>query len=390
MSTLITEKDRRNIAYIFTDRYYELVNLSKKYVLYLIIDIFKKTNIYLLVKSEFISVEKIIHDLNFIPKAKIPLTWMFFYLKELGYLEIKQVNNISCFKISKDLPDINQNNLNDMMLKIDRNVFLSNLLLEKAANGYPEFFQGKKTAIDILFTSDKMKLWTEYFNNSNSGYVVYNSFATLGLLKWLPDKESIRILEIGGGTGSASIFFLKEMFERSLFKKIEEYVFTDISPILLRTGNKAIMEEIIDIQMIQLKTLDFNKSFSSQGIKPDNFDIIFGVNSLHAAKDLISSMEYIFYALKPGGSIILSECVRPGKNNLLFQELIFNLLDSYCDVELSEFRPMPGFLDVKSWQGIFEKTKFKNIELLTNVDSDEKSNSSYGEKVLAMIIKGEK
>ena len=71
MSSLISEEDRKNIAYIFTDKYYELVNLSKEYVLYLIIDILKKTNIQSLIKSEFISIEKIIQDLNFIPKAKI-------------------------------------------------------------------------------------------------------------------------------------------------------------------------------------------------------------------------------------------------------------------------------------------------------------------------------
>ena len=75
------------IESIFTDKYYKLVNLSKEYVLYLIIDILKKTNIYPLIKSEFISVEKIIQDLNFIPKAKIPILWMLSYLKELRFLE---------------------------------------------------------------------------------------------------------------------------------------------------------------------------------------------------------------------------------------------------------------------------------------------------------------
>ncbi len=382
--------DKLFIESIFTDKYYELVNLSKEYVLYLIIDILKKTNIYPLIKSEFISVEKIIQDLNFIPKAEIPLFWMFFYLKELGFLEIKRANNISYFKNSKDLPDINPNKVIDMMLKIDRNVLPSNLLLKKAANGYPEFFHGRKTAVDILFTTDKMKLWTEYFSNNNSGYVVYNSFATLGLLKWLLDKEGIKILELGAGTGSASVFFLREMYNKNLIGKIEEYIFSDISPILLRVGNRAIMEELPDIQMVQLKTLDFNKSFFSQGIKPNSFDVVFGVNSIHAAEDLVSSLENIYYSLKPGGLIILSECVRPKENGLLFQELIFNLLDNYRDIKLSALRSMPGFLDIKSWKRIFKKTKFKNIELLTNINSDNKRNSFYDKQVFAMIIKGEK
>jgi SAM-dependent methyltransferase len=389
MSTLITKEDRINIDHIFTDQYYELCNLSKKYVLYLIIDIFKKSNIHFLIKSDFVSVEKILRDLNFIAKAKIPIFWMLSYLKELGFLEVKQANNVSYFKISKDFPDINPDKVTDRMLKIDKDVLTSNLLLERAAKGYPDFFQGKRTANDILFTNDKMKLWTEYFNN-NSGYVVYNSFATWGLLKWLPDKENIKILEIGGGTGSASVFFLKEMYKRGLINKIEEYIFSDISPILLRIGNRAIMEELPDNQMIQLKTLDFNKSFFSQGIKPNSLDIVYGVNAIHAADDLVSSLENIYYALKPGGSIILSECVRPQKKGLLFQELIFNLLDNYRDMRLSEFRPMPGFIDVTSWKRIFKNTKFKNIELLTNIDSNNERNSAYDVKVFAMIIKGEK
>jgi SAM-dependent methyltransferase len=389
MSTLITKEDRINIDHIFTDQYYELCNLSKKYVLYLIIDIFKKSNIHFLIKSDFVSVEKILRDLNFIAKAKIPIFWMLSYLKELGFLEVKQANNVSYFKISKDFPDINPDKVTDRMLKIDKDVLTSNLLLERAAKGYPDFFQGKRTANDILFTNDKMKLWTEYFNN-NSGYVVYNSFATWGLLKWLLDKENIKILEIGGGTGSASVFFLKEMYKRGLINKIEEYIFSDISPILLRIGNRAIMEELPDNQMIQLKTLDFNKSFFSQGIKPNSLDIVYGVNAIHAADDLVSSLENIYYALKPGGSIILSECVRPQKKGLLFQELIFNLLDNYRDMRLSEFRPMPGFIDVTSWKRIFKNTKFKNIELLTNIDSNNERNSAYDVKVFAMIIKGEK
>lgn len=390
MSILITEEDRKEIAQIFTNQYNELCSLSKEYVLLLIVGILKKSNIYPLIESTFVSVKKILQDLDFIPKAKIPIFWMLSYLEERGFLEVKQVDNIAHFKISKNFPTLNPDKIISRMLKIDRNVLPSNLLLEKAARGYLDFFQGNKTAIDILFASDKMKLWTEYFNNKNSGYFVYNSFATLGLLKWFPDKTNIKIFEIGGGTGSATVFFLNEISNRGLINKIEKYVFSDISPIMLREGNKAIMEELRDDRMVQLKTLDFNKSFLSQNIKPDTFDVIFGVNSIHAANDLVESLENIYSVLKPGGLLILSECVRPRKNGLLFQELIFNLLDDYRDMELSELRPMPGFLDVKSWERILKKTSFKNIELLTNVDYDSKRNSLYDEQVFAMIIKGEK
>jgi SAM-dependent methyltransferase len=390
MASYITKEDKKNIAHIFTDKYYELCDLSNEYVLYLVITVLKKSNITSLIRHEFVSIEKIIQHLVFIPEAEVVISWLFNYLREHGFLEIKQVNNVSYFKISKDLPNINPKNIIDRMLEIDQNVLPSNLLLERAATGYLDFFLGNRTAIEILFAADKMKLWNEYFNNNNSGYVVYNCLSTLGLLKWLPQKKGIKILEIGGGTGSASVYFLKEIYNRSLFSRIEKYIFSDISPILLRVGNRAIMAALPDNKMIQLQTLDFNKSFICQDIRPDSLDIIYGVNAIHTARNLIGTLENIYCVLRPGGSIVLSECVRPRKDGLLFQEFIFNLLDNYRDVEISELRPLPGFLDVESWKEIFRRTKFKDIQILTNTDCDNRANSLSDKKVFAMIIRGKK
>jgi SAM-dependent methyltransferase len=386
----MTEKERLSIDNIFTETYYKLVQLSKEYVLYLIIDILKKSGIYSLIKSGFISVEDIVRDLQFISKAGRPISWMLSYIKDYSYLEMKKSGDSLYYKISRDLPVIDHHKIIRKMMKLDRNVQPSNLLLEKAAKGYPDFFKGNKSAVDILFTEDRMKLWNEYFNNNNSGYVVYNAIATLGLLKWLPRKHNIRILEIGGGMGSAAVFFLKEIHNQGLINKIKEYVFSDVSPILLRAGNKLIMEELPDDHIVELKALDFNKSFLSQGIKPSRLDLVYGVNTLHAAENIIRSLGNIYDSLTRGGKIILSECVRSRREGLLFQELIFNFLDNYADTKLSEVRPMPGFLDVESWERIFNETKFKNIEIITNVDTDGNKSCNVGDNVFAMIIKGEK
>lgn len=390
MSTLVTKGHKQNATDIFTDKYYELVRLSREYVLYLIIDILKTSGIYRYIESDFVSVGKIIKELSFVPKAEKLISWMLSYLEAFGLLAMRKENSTHCFKISKKLPNINPGKITEAMMKIDNKVLPSNLLLEKAAKGYTEFFKGNMTGIDILFTSDKMKLWMEYFNNSNSGYVVYNSFAAAGLLKWLPDNDNIKILELGGGTGSAAVFSLKEIHNKGFTQRINEYVFSDISPVFLKVGNRAIMAELPDFQKIQLKTLDFNKPFFSQGIKNNSFDMVYGVNSVHAAEDLEKTLEYIYDVLNPGGVLILSECVRPGQKELLFQELIFNLFDNYMDIKLSDMRPMPGFLDVQSWAKILKKAKFKNIELLTNINPDGKKNIFNKEQLFAMVIKGEK
>jgi SAM-dependent methyltransferase len=389
LNSSITGKGGLTIDSIFTETYYKLVNLSKEYVLSLLIDIIKKSGMYPLLKSEFVSVEDIVGKLQFIPKSVKPISWMLSYLKESDLLELRKSGEISYFKIIKDLPVIDSRRIINRMLDLDRSVRPSNLLLEKAAKEYPDFFQGSKTAVDILFTEDRMKLWTKYFSNNNSGYVVYNALATSGLLKWLPDTDNLQILEIGGGTGSAAVFFLREMHRREQLSRIKEYIFSDISPILVRAGNNLIMKELPDDRMITLKTLDFNSSFSSQGIKENSLDAVFGVNSIHAAENIIRSLQYIYEVLKPGGVIVLSECVRSKRDSLLFQELIFNLLDNYTDAELSDVRPMSGFLDIESWKKIFDKNNLKNVEVITNMGLWSERTNAGGE-MFAMIIKGEK
>jgi len=389
LNSSITGNDGITIDSIFTETYYKLVNLSKEYVLFLVIGIIKKSGIYALLKSEFVSVEDIVRNLQFIPKSAKPISWILSYLKESDFLELRKSGEISYFKMRKDLPVIDSRRIVNRMLDLDRAVRPSNLLLEKAAKGYPDFFRGSKTAVDILFTEDKMKLWTEYFSNKNSGYVVYNALATSGLLKWLPDKDNLQILEIGGGAGSAAVFFLREMHRRGELSRINEYIFSDVSPILVRAGNNLIMEQLADDHMVTLNTLDFNRSFLSHGIKASSLDAVFGVNSIHAAENIIRSLQYIYEVLKPGGVIVLSECVRSKRNSLLFQELIFNLLDNYTDVELSDARPMSGFLDIESWKRIFDKVNLENVEIITNM-GHWSERTDPDEEVFAMTIKGEK
>lgn len=380
--------DNTGMDDIFTDDYYKLVALSREYVLCLIVDILERANIRDVIRSGDFSTDKIIHDLGFVPQSKIPLNWIFEYLVSFGYLEKK--SGAAYFELSHDFPQKDPDTINKEMLEIDSNVRPSNMLLEKAARGYPDFLAGKKTAVDILFTEDKMELWNEYFSNSNRGYVVHNAMAASGLLRWLPDRPGLRILEVGGGTGNAAVYFLKEMYDRGRLNQIEEYIFTDVSPVLLRSGNHNIMRGVAETEMVSLKTLDFERSFVAQGIEPGSLDVVYGVNSLHAARDIMRSMEYIHSVLKPGGFILLSECARPTRDGLLFQELIFNLFDNYREMKLSHIRPMPGFLDVESWENILSEAKYKNIHLLSNIDFGSTGNNTGNNEIIAIVVKGDK
>jgi SAM-dependent methyltransferase len=136
--------------------------------------------------------------------------------------------------------------------------------------------------------------------------------------------------------------------------------------------------------------VDFDKPLVDQKIKEGSVDVVYGVNALHVAKDLVGSLKHIHRIIRPGGMIILSESCRPSADYLLSQEIIFNLLDNYVNVDLSKIRPNPGFLDYEHWKLNLEAAGFKNVEAIFNTDGSYSPELSSKIDTLAAVIKGKK
>jgi ubiquinone/menaquinone biosynthesis C-methylase UbiE len=211
------------------------------------------------------------------------------------------------------------------------------------------------------------------------------------MLKWAFKKDSIRVLEIGGGTGSATAALLDRLKENNLTNRIGEYIFSDVSPVFLRMGNRRIMDSAPDDLKYELKRLDFDKPLVLQGIKGNDIDAVYGVNTLHVAKNLSQALKNIHQVIKSGGMLVISECCRPHKDYLLFQEVIFNLLDNYVSVELdSNLRPVSGFLDYDHWKASLLDAGFRNVEAIFNTDADFPQGLKDKIGILVAVIKAEK
>jgi SAM-dependent methyltransferase len=276
-------------------------------------------------------------------------------------------------------------------LELDKNIAASANLISYVIGEYPDYFCGRKKGVEILFAQDKIALWNEYFSNNNSGYAAYNSLGAFGVLRWAMHQENIKLLEVGGGTAGGTCALLDKLKERQLLSRVSEYIFSDLSPIFLRLGNQAIMQKVPEDFAYSLKKLDFDKPLIAQGIKENDLGVVYGVNAIHVAKNLVVTLKNIYRVLKPGGMLIFSEYCRPQQDYLLFQEFIFCLLDNYVEVELDgALRPNPGFLDFAHWRGNLEAAGFKNIEAIFNTDGDYPDGLGRETGVLAAVIKAEK
>jgi hypothetical protein len=109
--------------------------------------------------------------------------------------------------------------------------------------------------------------------------------------------------------------------------------------------------------------------WESQGVARGEFDLVYGVNVLHVAKDLLFSLNQARDALAADSWLVIGECVRPYFNQPIYAELIFQILDSFTDVNTDpEIRPNPGFLTADQWRRAFTRTGFECAEVAPDVE----------------------
>lgn len=382
----LTLQDRLVVTQIFTKEYYQAYLNGITYVAHLILRIFKDLGVLDILGRGYVSSSEIIRDFNFAPETKYALEWILSFLNQSGYLK-KSADKYRYDKVE----DIDLSALLKDTLDIDKGILPSARLMEYVISEYPNFLKGLKKGLEILFADEKSGLWNNYFSNENSGYRVHNALGAFAVLKWGLKKDGIRFLEVGAGTGSATSALIGHLKQKGILAQINEYIFSDVSPVFLRIGNRAIMNITGDDFNYSLKRLDFNKSIIQQGITEDSIDVVYGVNTLHVAKNLADSLRNIYKVIKPGGALILSECLRPDTHYLLCQEIIFNLLENYVNVDLdNDLRPVPGFLDYGHWEKNLEAAGFRNIEYVFNTDGNCPQGLESKVGLLAIAIKAEK
>jgi SAM-dependent methyltransferase len=91
---------------------------------------------------------------------------------------------------------------------------------------------------------------------------------------------------------------------------------------------------------------------------------VYGVNTLHVARDLEFTLAEIRCALAPRGALVLSECVRPFPGRPIYIEFLFNLLEAFRAPRLvMPWRPNGGFLTPEHWVAALEACGFRDVKV---------------------------
>jgi SAM-dependent methyltransferase len=354
---------------VFSERLYRSIELMERYSIDLSIEILTQLRIFDRL-DDWRSPEELCELFGFRSQFKFALGWLLQRLVETGCIETRWDDGASAvprfrLRSSPWLPQVEH--LRAIGLEIDRGNAPSLDLLDRAASLYPPVASGEQSGEQALFDAQGIPLWLNYFSNDNPTYAVNNWIGALAACERMREKEKFRILEFGAGASSGSEILLRCLNDQNLLPRLERYMITEPNAFFLRRGQRELTKRHSHLPL-EWRALDMNQSWPDQGIQPGEFDLIYGVNVLHVANDLLFTMTEARHTLAEKGWLIIGECVRPHARQPIYVELIFQLLDSFTDVTIEpEIRPNPGFLTSDQWQQSFARSNFSSIEVIPNI-----------------------
>ena len=214
-----------------------------------------------------------------------------------------------------------------------------------------------------------MPLWLKYFHNDNLTYAVNNWVGAAVAADHLSSQRPLQILEIGAGTGSATEILVTVLDQHGLLSRLARYIVTEPNAYFRRCNQRKLAAQHPNLPL-EWATLDLNLPWNTQQIPSGEFDLVYAVNVMHIAKNLLFSLNEARSALAVDGWLVIGECIRPYANQPIYAELMFQILDSFTNVKTDpEIRPNPGFLTAEQWRRAFLRAGFGCVEVAPDVEA---------------------
>lgn len=346
---------------LFSTTLYRSTELADRYSLDLTIDSINRLGIDTQL-DHWRSAAGICQRLNFSPRFQQPLAWLLERLAFAGLLATRQEEGVCYYRRADTWYRPELEHLRTIGLSIDPANAATLNLLDAAAAAYPVVARGG-SGEEALLGGGNMALWLAYFHNANPLYAVNNWVSAIAAARRLAGKPQVRILEVGAGAGSGAEALLQTLGERCPACRIERHLVTEPSPFLRRRAERVLTAKYRE-SPLEFASLDMNQPWTEQGVPRAGFDLIYVVNTLHVAADLLFSLHEARASLAADGCLVAGECLRPFPGQPVYIELVFQLLDSFTQVITDPVsRPNAGFLTARQWRRLLAEAGFDQVQV---------------------------
>ncbi len=314
----------------------------------------------------FATTDEVFNHFGFAKSFRYALIWILRTLHNDGLLAHTYIDGVDRYKQIAELPVSERAELRQLAIGVnEKNRAVLNLL-DVALNSYPDVANGKIRGEEALFGLGELQLWLDFFQNDNPIYAINNKIAALVAADAMEGRYRINILEFGAGAGSGSEALLDELASRNRLDIIDSYWVTEPNAFFHRKGARLLQSKYPDVPL-KVGKLDINKPWAEQ-LQHHQFDLIYSVNTLHVGRNINFVLEQAKQHLQ--GWLIAGECLRPFPGQAVYIEIIFQIMDSFLDVELDKtLRPQPGFLTPEQWLGWLQQSGYTDISIKPNLEA---------------------
>lgn len=163
----------------------------------------------------------------------------------------------------------------------------------------PELLNGKQDPVSLLFPEGRVDhVRSLYFDHVMANYLNHCICALLQRIAGNHAGKTLRILEIGAGTGATT-----EKVLASLEGFTIDYLFTDVAAFFI-PGAKARFGQYPGMRF---GILDVDGDYRKQGLSPNSFDIVLAAGVLENARDIPASLDRLTELICPGGWLVFTE-----------------------------------------------------------------------------------
>jgi acyl transferase domain-containing protein/NADPH:quinone reductase-like Zn-dependent oxidoreductase/ubiquinone/menaquinone biosynthesis C-methylase UbiE len=185
-----------------------------------------------------------------------------------------------------------------------------------------------------------------------------NHAQLVAYVKYLVFKNpNMRVLELGAGTGSATIPLIRALGQENEGElPLEGYDFTDISNGFFERAQNVLHEWD---KYIHYRLLDVRKDFVKQGFTPESYDLVIASNVLHVAPDINVVISRVKRLLKPGGRLAVIETT----TTFPFYSTCFGVLDGWW-AGVDNGRTNAPTQSIEQWNNCFLHNGFNGAEIV--------------------------
>ncbi|MGE3743329.1 MAG: beta-ketoacyl synthase N-terminal-like domain-containing protein, partial [Geminicoccaceae bacterium] len=177
--------------------------------------------------------------------------------------------------------------------------------------------------------------------------------AVAEIVRRLPEGETLRILEVGAGTGGLASLLLPILPAERV-----EYVFTDVSQAFLNQAKDRFQA----FSFVRYQILDAEDEPGAQGFADSTFDLVVACDAVHATADLRGTLGNLFRLLAPGGLLALVELTASPR----WCDLVFGLLPDWWAFSDRDLRPEHCTLPASAWQSVLAACGYEAFESIAD------------------------